>query len=259
MISELYCLQAGHMAHSAATRQLSIQDFIAELRKFQEPSFRRTDEILHFLESSPVSPESLAPYLTWNRQHYTRNLIDKTRLYELIAICWEAGQVSSVHNHRDQNCWMAMAYGKLQVHNFAVIKKQENGRFCELKPTVQFLIDPQHPTDTLAPLVHKLTTAFPHKSPDGAQECVQIVRAGSIETLSRSEWLHSTEAGTTRALSTRVSGGSVGRPNATSNPTFERRTGVQVRKLERVGSLNPGKPIRATARRRGPAARGSSR
>ena len=34
------------MAHSAATRQLSIQDFIAELRKFQEPSFRRTDEIL---------------------------------------------------------------------------------------------------------------------------------------------------------------------------------------------------------------------
>jgi len=48
-------------------------------------------------------------------------------------------------------------------------------------------------------------------------------------------------------------------PERGLDPTFERRTGVQVRKLERVGSLNPGKPIRATARRRGPAARGSSR
>jgi len=45
----------------------------------------------------------------------------------------------------------------------------------------------------------------------------------------------------------------------TSNPISERRTGVQVGNLERVGSLNPGKPIRATAKRRGPAAVGSSR
>ena len=44
-----------------------------------------------------------------------------------------------------------------------------------------------------------------------------------------------------------------------SNPTFERRTGVQARKLERVGSLIPGKPIRAAVKRQGPAARGSSR
>ena len=51
----------------------------------------------------PVEEASLAPYLTWDRQHYTRNLIDKTDLYELIAICWEVGQSSSVHNHRGRS------------------------------------------------------------------------------------------------------------------------------------------------------------
>ena len=57
-----------------------------------------------------------------------------------------------------------------------------------------------------------------------------------------------------------VSGGSVGcLVRKTSDPISERRTGVQVRNFERVGNLIPGKPIRATAKRRGPAAVGSSR
>ena len=89
------------MGTQAISRQLSIHDFVTELRKFPEPVFQKTDEILQFLQSTAVTPETLAPYLTWDRQHYTRNLIDKTDLYELIAICWEVGQASSVHNHRE--------------------------------------------------------------------------------------------------------------------------------------------------------------
>ena len=94
------------------SKQVRIQDFVAELRKFAEPAFNRTDQVIRFLESMTVAPDTLAPYLCWDRQHYTRNLIDKTPLYELIAICWEVGQASSVHNHRDQNCWMAVPIGR---------------------------------------------------------------------------------------------------------------------------------------------------
>ena len=75
------------------------------------------------MNAHSVAPETLAPYLTWDRQHYTRNLIDKTPLYELIAICWDVGQVSSVHNHRDQNCWMAVPIGRLQVENFHLVSQ----------------------------------------------------------------------------------------------------------------------------------------
>jgi len=146
------------MAQPTATRQLSIQDFATELRKFPEPAFRQTGEILHFLQATAVSPETLTPYLTWNRQHYTRNLIDKTPLYELIAICWESGQVSSVHNHRDQNCWMAVPIGRLQVENFRLLSQDIDRGTCELQvadtvemnPSRPCAVDPEEPVHRVA-------------------------------------------------------------------------------------------------------------
>jgi cysteine dioxygenase len=95
---------------STAVKQISIGGFVAELRKFPEAAFEQTEQLRRFLQETPLNPDSLAPYLIWDRQHYTRNLIDKTPLYELMAICWEVGQASSVHNHRDQNCWMAVPH-----------------------------------------------------------------------------------------------------------------------------------------------------
>jgi cysteine dioxygenase len=89
------------MGTHVASRQLSIRQFVAELHKFPEQAFDHTGDVLSFLEQTNVAPETLSPYINWNPQHYTRNLIDKSPLYELIAICWEVGQVSSVHNHRD--------------------------------------------------------------------------------------------------------------------------------------------------------------
>src|SRR6476646_8337582 len=99
------------MSIQAPPKQVPIDDFVAELRKFPEPAFERPEIITKFLECTSVAPDTLASYLTWDRQHYTRNLIDKTPLYELIAICWEVGQGSSVHNHQDQNCWMFVPTG----------------------------------------------------------------------------------------------------------------------------------------------------
>jgi cysteine dioxygenase len=106
---------------STAVNQVPIHDFVAELRKFPEAAFDQTEQLRRFLQETPVDPESLARYLIWDRQHYTRNLIDKSSLYELMAICWEVGQASSVHNHRDQNCWMAVPIGRLLVENFHVV------------------------------------------------------------------------------------------------------------------------------------------
>src|SRR5271167_3286219 len=123
------------MEAKALSKQVPIQDFVSELRTFPEPAFNRTDQIVKFLQSTPVAPDTLAPYLSWDRQHYTRNLIDKTPLYELIAICWEIGQGSSVHNHRDQNCWMAVPIGKLLVENYRVISQKLAEGTCDLETT----------------------------------------------------------------------------------------------------------------------------
>jgi len=127
------------MSTQALSKARPIQDFVGELRKFPQAAFDRTDQILEFLRSTPVLPETLPPYLCWDRQHYTRNLIDKTPLYELIAICWEVGQGSSVHNHQDQNCWMAVPVGRLLVENFHLVEQKiEQGTCClETSDTVE--------------------------------------------------------------------------------------------------------------------------
>ena len=127
------------------SKQVSIQDFVGELRKFPEPAFNGTDQIIRFLETITVAPDTLAPYLCWDRQHYTRNLIDKTPLYELIAICWEVGQVSSVHNHRDQNCWMTVPIGRLRVENYRTVFQDVAQGRCKLEPTDTLEMNPAHP------------------------------------------------------------------------------------------------------------------
>jgi cysteine dioxygenase len=133
------------MATQVLPKQLSIQDFVSELRKFPQSSFDGTSELLAFLRHTLVAPDTLKQYLTWDRQHYTRNLIDKTLLYELIAICWEEGQVSSVHNHRDQNCWMAVPIGRLMVENFHLVSQDVDRGRSQLTPTDTVEMNPTHP------------------------------------------------------------------------------------------------------------------
>jgi cysteine dioxygenase len=123
----------------------SIQDFVSGLRQFPAASFDQIDVVRDFLTDTPVDAESLARYLTWDRQHYTRNLIDKTPLYELLAICWEIGQASSVHNHRDQNCWMAVPVGRLQVQNFHLVEQDLTAGHCQLEPTDTVEMNLSHP------------------------------------------------------------------------------------------------------------------
>jgi cysteine dioxygenase len=125
---------------------VSISEFADRLSAIPEPEFSH-ENILQILRQHPVDTTSLEPYTYFCAEHYTRNLIHKTDLFELIAICWESGQKSPIHNHRDQNCWMAMPYGKLQVHNFKLLKKDPSRSFCELESSDQFLLSPECPQE----------------------------------------------------------------------------------------------------------------
>ncbi|HEV2469013.1 MAG TPA: cysteine dioxygenase family protein [Candidatus Sulfotelmatobacter sp.] len=128
-----------------AAKLVPIQKLAEELRRFPAAAFDEVEPLRRFLQDTPVDADSLAPYLNWDRQHYTRNLIDRTPLYELMAICWEVGQASSVHNHRDQNCWMAVPIGRLQVENFHLVQQDLAGGRCTLEPADTVEMNIQQP------------------------------------------------------------------------------------------------------------------
>lgn len=125
---------------------VTIDRFGAGLAEIPEKSFTHQN-VLDYLRSHPVDPETLHPYLYFSTEKYTRNLILRTPLFELMAICWDVGQVSSIHNHRGQSCWMAIAYGKVQVQNFRLVSHDPAQKTCELEPTTRFLIDAASPCE----------------------------------------------------------------------------------------------------------------
>lgn len=125
--------------------RVPVDTFVEKLRTYSVSAFEHAEAIRAFLKPMPVDELSLAPYLTWDRQHYTRNLIDKSDLYELLAICWEAGQSSSVHNHRGQMCWMAAPAGRLVVENFRVRFEDIEAGKCHLEASNTVELTPENP------------------------------------------------------------------------------------------------------------------
>ena len=145
------------MSSQTAARLCSIDELVAGLRKLPASAFESTATVQRFLREHPVLPDSLQPYLCWDQQHYTRNLIDKTELYELIAICWEIGQQSAIHNHHNQNCWMAAPVGRLVVQNYRANVEDLAAGKCDLTPTYTVEITPESPAvvDPAEP-IHKV-------------------------------------------------------------------------------------------------------
>lgn len=123
----------------------SIHKFVEGLSRFRESDFTIIN-VHQFLQENPVVPESLQPFLHFSSSHYTRNLVYRSELFELMVICWDIGQRSRVHNHQGQNCWMAVPIGRLVVQNYSVIRQDESMGFCELEEADEVLVDSRQPS-----------------------------------------------------------------------------------------------------------------
>ena len=96
---------------------IGIDDFITKLRSFENGLITR-DNVLDFCESVQISDASLAPYIYYDDKFYTRNLIYRDALFEVMAICWEPNQKTAVHTHNGQLCWMITQRGNISVVDY---------------------------------------------------------------------------------------------------------------------------------------------
>ncbi len=126
------------------SQSCAIQDWVNKLAAITAREFK-IPRVEEFVRAHPIEAETLKPYLFYAKSHYTRNLIFKCDLFEVIAICWEPGQASRIHNHREQNCWMAAPIGRLRVQNFRVEKRTRANGTCRILPTDAYDMDPEHP------------------------------------------------------------------------------------------------------------------
>ncbi|MFN0122707.1 MAG: cysteine dioxygenase [Blastocatellia bacterium] len=96
---------------------IGIDDFITRLRAYENATITR-DGILDFCSGVQLSDSSLAPYVRFGTGHYTRNLIYRDDLFEVMTICWLPGQKTAVHTHNGQLCWMIAQRGNLALVDY---------------------------------------------------------------------------------------------------------------------------------------------
>lgn len=118
-------------------KTVKIDDLIAGLKAIPDEEFN-VDNVYDFLGKNPVDIATLEPFLFWSEKFYTRNLIYKDERFEMMTLCWDKGQVSRVHNHADQMCWMTVPVGKLRGQNFREIEADVAKNYCRLEKTDQF-------------------------------------------------------------------------------------------------------------------------
>ncbi len=128
----------------AATANCSVEEFVAGLQGVRD---FKPEPVYSYIKTHPVKPDSLQPYLFFNPKTYTRNLIFKNEMFELLALCWDVGQVSRIHNHRGQQCWMAVPMGKLKNQNYRVVDRDPVKKTCRLVPSASFMITPTAPLE----------------------------------------------------------------------------------------------------------------
>jgi cysteine dioxygenase len=122
---------------------VSIEQFVQGLGGIAEKDFT-VAAVAAFIAGNRVDPESLRPFVFYQPTHYTRNLVHKTGLFEVLAIGWGVGHESAIHNHQGQNCWMAVPVGRLIVQNYDLLASDASG-YCELKRAERVVMDPDHP------------------------------------------------------------------------------------------------------------------
>lgn len=116
---------------------VSIDELVDGLRNLTDEQFV-CEPVYEYLSERDVDVASIEKYMHWSPKFYTRNLIYKDDRFEMMAICWDKGQVSRVHNHWDQRCWMMVPVGKLLGQNFAVEEIDETRGYCKLSETNNF-------------------------------------------------------------------------------------------------------------------------
>jgi len=86
----------------------NIQELIQLL---SESSKAHYNSILNRFDFNTVD---FSDFESWSSQKYTRNCLYKDVQFELLLLCWEEGQETSIHDHDGEDCWVYLLEGKME-------------------------------------------------------------------------------------------------------------------------------------------------
>jgi predicted metal-dependent enzyme (double-stranded beta helix superfamily) len=100
-----------------ARRTVSVADFVDTLKAFEREPITR-DRVHDYLRENALARSSLDPYVHFRSDMYTRNLVFRDEMFEVMAVCWAPGQRTVIHTHNGQLGWMSVEEGALAAVNY---------------------------------------------------------------------------------------------------------------------------------------------
>lgn len=71
-------------------------------------------------------------YASWSDEAYTRNCINREDHYELLLLCWNPKQVTPIHCHNGEECWVLNLKGDFREIRFDE-KSPDSGELVEIQ------------------------------------------------------------------------------------------------------------------------------
>ncbi|WP_460217957.1 cysteine dioxygenase [Psychroserpens sp. MEBiC05023] len=79
-----------------------------------------TGDYNELLKTFDFNSIDFSEFKSWSHEKYTRNCVYKDANFELILLCWEDGQQTSIHDHDGEDCWVYLLEGKLKEIHYTV-------------------------------------------------------------------------------------------------------------------------------------------
>jgi cysteine dioxygenase len=103
------------------------------------------------LDRLVVTAEEVQPHALFSEKRYARNLVYKDREFEIMIMCWKAGQRSSIHDHAGALGGIRILQGELTESLF---KKAANGMIKSLS-SADYAIEDTRVEETS--LIHQIS------------------------------------------------------------------------------------------------------
>lgn len=101
-------------AHQSAHTPIgSIRELVAELLVGHDPAAYGS-----ILARYAVPGRDLEPYFRWNTRHYTRTCVIRNAAFELLVVCYEPGQRTSIHDYDSEMAWVHPVIGEVVEERF---------------------------------------------------------------------------------------------------------------------------------------------
>ena len=131
----------------------SVDDLVTALSEGERTSF------FDLLNSSEIPNAAFEKYSSWSDDFYTRNCIVDTEKFELILLCWEKGQLTPIHDHGGEECWVKVIAGEFKE---TIFKESDTGEMLAIDSAVAKQNDVTYMVDFLG--FHKLENISKQRS-----------------------------------------------------------------------------------------------